>query len=47
MIKQITETIQALNTLCVTLHQCEIGGRYLLALAAIGAIIYVLYWAQK
>ncbi|WP_233859367.1 hypothetical protein [Paraburkholderia sp. HD33-4] len=45
--KQIIEAIRALNALCLTLQQCDLGGRYLLGLVAIIAIIYVLYWVQK
>lgn len=42
MLKQMTATLIALNTLCLTLQHCPAGSRYLVAVLAIGAIVYAL-----
>lgn len=47
MLNHITSALSAVIDLCETLQRCQAGSRYLVALAAICAIVYTLHWAQR
>lgn len=41
MIQQITKALTTANTLCEMLQQNPVGARYLLAFAALAAVVYI------
>lgn len=46
MLEELSKAISALGGLCVILQNNQGGARSLIAIAAIAAITYVLYWAS-